>query len=66
MARRDAEFGYKIRPCAAGWAWTAYDAGGGVHERGEAPTKAIAAAYVIRAIARQAVPAEGQAEAKAA
>lgn len=65
MARGGAEFGYRIRPCAAGWSWTAFDAGGGVQERGEAPTKAMAAACVIRAIARQTVLSES-AESEAA
>jgi len=66
MARGGAEFGYRIRPCAAGWSWTAFDAGGAVQERGEAPTKAIAAACVIRAIARRSVVAESGANSKAA
>lgn len=66
MARRAAEFGYTIEPCAAGWAWTAFDTRGAVQERGEAPTKAIAAACVIRVIARQAAPAENSAKSKAA
>lgn len=66
MTRGGAEFGYRIRPCAAGWSWTAFDAGGRVQERGEAPTKAIAAALVIRAIARRTVADQSGAGSKAA
>lgn len=52
MFRNDAAFGYRIRPSAGGWAWTTFDLSGGVTERGHAPSKAVAAACVIRALAR--------------
>ena len=51
--RPDVDFGYRIRPCETGWLWIAFDAAGAVRERGRAPTKALAAACVIRAIARR-------------
>lgn len=65
MARGNAEFGYQIKPCAAGWSWTAFDEAGSVQERGEAPTKAVAAACVIRAKARRAIT-ERRTDSKAA
>ncbi len=58
----EAEFGYRIEPCDEGWAWRAYDVSGEVQASGEAPTKAIAAACVIREIARSAEPAESGAD----
>ncbi|HEY9217363.1 MAG TPA: hypothetical protein VIO94_04890 [Phenylobacterium sp.] len=53
----EAEFGYRIAPCDEGWAWTAYDEAGEVRAEGAAPTKAMAAACVIREIARK-IPSE--------
>lgn len=50
----EAQFGYRIAPCDEGWAWKAYDRAGQVQASGAAPTKAIAAACVIREIARSA------------
>jgi hypothetical protein len=45
-------FGYQIRPSGDGWAWTTFDLAGAVTARGWAPNKALAAACVIRALAR--------------
>ena len=45
-------FGYQIRPAGDGWAWVAYDLDGQVQARGWAPQKVLAAACVIRALAR--------------
>lgn len=50
----EAEFGYRIEPCDEGWAWKAFDETGELQASGAAPTKAIAAACVIREIARSA------------
>lgn len=52
--REDTTFGYKMRRTDAGWAWTTFDTAGRFLEQGSAPTKAIAAACVIRALARNA------------
>ena len=58
----EAEFGYRIEPCDEGWAWRAYDSSGEVQASGAAPTKAVAAACVIREIARSAIrPASSEA-----
>lgn len=54
-------FGYRIRPADAGWSWTAFSARGEVLEQGLAETKAVAAAMVIRAHAREATPAPARA-----
>jgi hypothetical protein len=59
----EAEFGYRIEPCDEGWAWRAYDADGEIQASGAAPTKAIAAACVIREIARTAPTGDEQADA---
>lgn len=53
-AREDATFGYKIRRTDDGWTWTTFDPGGRLLEQGHAPSKAVAAACVIRALARNA------------
>jgi hypothetical protein len=47
-------FGYQIRCVDDGWAWIAFDCEGAVAARGWAPEKALAAACVIRALARSA------------
>lgn len=52
-------FGYRIRETGEGWDWTAFDRTGRVQARGLAPTKAVAAALVIRALARSATPDAG-------
>ena len=44
-------FGYRFRQVDQGWRWTAYDACGRVCAQGTAPTRAAAAAGVIRALA---------------
>lgn len=55
--RDHASFGYRINKGEEGWAWTTFDLAGRVAVRGHAPTKAVAAACVIRALARSALPA---------
>lgn len=54
--RDHASFGYRINKGEDGWTWTTFDLSGRVTVRGHAPTKAVAAACVIRALARSAVP----------
>lgn len=55
MASRNcAAFGYQVRPTGEGWAWVTFDLTGREQERGHAPSKAVAAACVIRALARRA------------
>jgi hypothetical protein len=56
-SRNDAAFGFRIRPTGAGWVWTTFDLAGRVQERGHAPDKTLAAACVIRSLARAAQPA---------
>lgn len=56
MVRDHASFGYRIRQTADGWLWAALGPGGEVTEHGAAPSKAVAAALVIRALARSAAP----------
>ncbi|MDB5467319.1 MAG: hypothetical protein JWQ46_2081 [Phenylobacterium sp.] len=53
-SRDDTCFGYRIRATETGWDWMAFDMAGQVQERGHAPDKALAAACVIRALARAA------------
>jgi hypothetical protein len=48
---------YAIKPSRQGWAWTAFEPGGAVAGRGEAASKAVAAACVIRCINRAVAPA---------
>jgi hypothetical protein len=47
-----AAFGFKLERADGGWQWTAFDLLGQVAGRGVAPSKAAAAASVIRALAR--------------
>jgi hypothetical protein len=47
--------GFSIRPRRGGWSWAAIDPEGRVRDQGDAPTRALAAAFVIRAIARASV-----------
>ncbi|WP_374468820.1 hypothetical protein [Phenylobacterium sp.] len=54
--RDDASFGYRISKDEAGWTWTTFDLAGQILVEGRAPTKAVAAACVIRALARSAIP----------
>jgi len=49
-------YGFRIRPHGEAWRWDAIDAKGQVLDSGAAPTKAVAAALVIRALARGAGP----------
>jgi hypothetical protein len=52
--RHSSMFGYRIRPDGADWAWAAFDTAGVLRAAGRAPSKALAAAYVIRVHARMA------------
>ncbi|HEY8614670.1 hypothetical protein [Phenylobacterium sp.] len=56
--RDDASFGYRICREEGGWTWTTFDLAGEVLLKGHAPTKAVAAACVIRALARSVLPSE--------
>jgi hypothetical protein len=58
-----AAFGYQIRPAGEGWSWVSYDLDGIVQEQGWAPQKALAAACVVRALARMAIAGEVRAAA---
>lgn len=57
-AASGAGFGYRIARTRAGWTWAAYDAEGRAVETGAAPNRAVAAACVIRVIARNHTPPE--------
>lgn len=59
--RDDSMFGYRICPTESGWSWKVFDTAGVVRATGLAATKAMAAAFVIRAHARIAVNREPQA-----
>jgi hypothetical protein len=48
----NASFGYRITRTRGGWLWSTYDLRGELQHHGEAPSKALAAALVIRALAR--------------
>ena len=56
-SRNPSCFGYEIRAAGEGWSWVTYDLSGAVEARGWAPHKAMAAACVVRALARAAAPA---------
>lgn len=59
MDDRDAaHFGYRLRQADGEWRWTAFNPAGQVTAKGRAPSRAAAAACVIRALARQAVEAK--------
>jgi hypothetical protein len=45
-------FGFELQKTPEGWRWTAFDTLGRVAEEGVAPTKALAAAHVVRALSR--------------
>lgn len=49
---------YEISPGLKGWKWTVYGADGAARVRGEGPTRAVAAACVIRCISRAVTPAD--------
>lgn len=51
-----AGYGFRISRSGAGWTWAAYDAEGRAIESGAAPNRAVAAACVIRVIARSEAP----------
>ena len=44
-------FRFRIRQSGAAWLWATIDLQGRVRRQGSAPTRAIAAAFVIQAIA---------------
>jgi hypothetical protein len=48
-------FGYRVRQDGGAWQWTAFDACGRVCAQGRAPSRAVAAALVIRALAQDAL-----------
>jgi hypothetical protein len=54
--RDHTSFGYRLSKTADGWTWITFDLAGKVAARGHAPTKAVAAACIIRALARASVP----------
>ncbi|WP_309092214.1 hypothetical protein [Phenylobacterium sp.] len=47
---------FRISKTRAGWSWAAFDAAGHPIESGAAPNRAVAAACVIRVIARSEAP----------
>jgi hypothetical protein len=49
---------YAIAPSLRGWRWTVYAADGSPRARGEASSRALAAACVVRCISRAAAPAD--------
>jgi hypothetical protein len=60
-ARR--HFGYRIRNDGDYWTWAVLDGSGAVKQQGQAVTKAVAAAYVIRELAPSVTPANRQSDA---
>ncbi len=54
---------YRIQPAPGGWAWRTVDGAGRTVEKGVAQSRAVAAACIIRSIARSLEP---EAKAKAA
>ena len=46
-------FGYRIREDAGAWRWTTFDRAGAVRAEGTAPSRAAAAAQVIRELAEE-------------
>jgi hypothetical protein len=54
--REHTSFGYRLSKTADGWTWTTFDLAGKVAMRGHAPSKAVAAACIIRALARASAP----------
>ncbi|MGA0606746.1 hypothetical protein ACO2Q0_12175 [Phenylobacterium sp. VNQ135] len=57
-AASGAGYGFRIARTKAGWTWAAYDGDGRAVETGAAPNRAVAAACVIRVIARSHAPDE--------
>jgi hypothetical protein len=60
-ARR--HFGYRIRNDGDYWTWAVIDGSGAVKQQGQAATKAVAAAYVIRELAPRAMAGDRQSDA---
>lgn len=57
MAPRDDQgFGYRILRTREGWTWMTYGDAGEVLEQGAVRDRSVAAACIIRAIARRAGP----------
>lgn len=56
MRADDAGYGFRISRTSGGWTWAAYGADGRPVESGAAPNRAVAAACVIRVIARNHAP----------
>jgi hypothetical protein len=46
----EAVFGYKLQSVQDGWRWLTFAEDGSVAETGVAPTRAVAAACIIRAL----------------
>lgn len=46
-------YGYRLKEDGGAWTWSILDDDGAVKRQGEAPTKAIAAACVIRQLLRE-------------
>jgi len=48
-------FAYRLHATPEGWSWRAFDPGGAVEAQGVAPTRAVAAACIVRALADRAL-----------
>lgn len=48
-------FGYRVYEVEGGWRWTAFDACGEVRAEGKTPTRAVAAACLLRVRAERAL-----------
>jgi hypothetical protein len=48
-------FGYRLKAVTEGWRWVTFANDGSVAASGVAPTRAVAAAYIIRALTRDCV-----------
>lgn len=66
MRANAAGYGFRISETRSGWAWAAYDTDGRAIETGAAPNRAVAAACVIRVIARSEAPDAAPARRRAA
>lgn len=55
-----ASFGYQLSRSEGEWQWTAYDPSGELRAEGRAPSRAAAAACVIRALAEPRSNPEGE------
>lgn len=54
-------FGYSIGRVGDEWRWTAFDRAGDVKRQGRAPSRAAAAAHVVRALAEDTLEGEERA-----